>query len=125
MPVLLATSVSMFAERCLNCFQALIKKSRPSQNTTGVDNIHKRYPAPGKSMKNILMTEIGTARTMAQVARNFSCRNLRLCASSASCEAFSSCAVMTRSYPAFCMAVRKASGEHVPESYSTVAVAAA
>ena len=40
MPVLNATRVSILAERCLACFHALIKKSLPSQRTTGVANTH-------------------------------------------------------------------------------------
>jgi len=39
-PVLRATRVSILAERCFVCFHALIKKSFPNHNTTGVDSIH-------------------------------------------------------------------------------------
>ncbi len=40
MPVLNATSVSMFAERCFTCFHAPMKKRRPKTNSTGVANNH-------------------------------------------------------------------------------------
>ena len=39
-PVLPATSVSMLAEPRRSCRHALMKKSRPSTKTTGVDNSH-------------------------------------------------------------------------------------
>ena len=123
-PVLLATSVSILAVPCFSCFHALVKKLLPNQNTTGVENSHIMRLAYGISIKNMPITITGTDKTMAHVVRNFSARYFLSCACSTLSGVFSSC-LISKSYPAFCTACCRASGEQFWESYSTVAVAEA
>ncbi len=120
----MATSVSILALPCCNCFQALVKNPRPSQNTTGVDNAHMMGLAWGISMKNMPMMTTGIDKMMAQVVRNFNTLNFLLWASSASSSVLPSWFI-NKSYPAACTACCKASEEQLVGSYSTVAVAEA
>ena len=111
----MATSVSILALPCCNCFQALVKNPRPS---------HMMGLAWGISMKNMPMMTTGIDKMMAQVVRNFNTLNFLLWASSASSSVLSSWFI-NKSYPAACTACCKASEEQLVGSYSTVAVAEA
>ena len=69
--MLLATNVSMLAEPCFSCFQALMKNVRPKTNTTGVESAHVTQPAQGRSMNPMPMMAMGMASRMAAMVRRF------------------------------------------------------
>ena len=66
-PVLKATSVSIFALPCLACFQAFTKKLLPKMKRTGIAKTIEIHFPGSQSIKNIPRINIGRVRIAAPI----------------------------------------------------------
>ena len=123
MPVLHATSVSIFAVRCRSWRHAPTKNPRPRMKTTGVAMIHSTYPA----MRCGSSTSAATSSSDSAAAQMVRRRSERMCAACAASASAAACSGSSHiiSYPASRTASRSCLGVQASLSYSTVTSEAA